>query len=292
MSWGRQGVALFFTLSGYLITLSLLRNPGLPGFFLRRARRIFPAFYAYLGCVTCLAGAGIYQLKPTALLASATYWSNFYPGNLPWPLQHTWSLAVEEQFYLSWPILLGLGGAGLASLVAGTLLLGHLGVTNFGSSEEALFEASFDLIVWGCLAALLRERQPVWCQKMTPTPALIFPLACLLLVYASTLPPVWLPPLRGLGFAWLMLWVSQNQASRVTRALDVPLLTWVGRRSYSIYLWHVLFLDPRLPQGLGRVGSLVAMLTLSQISFLLFEKNRISPKQSGQASPGENASAV
>lgn len=111
---GTQGVMIFFVLSGFLITWLLLKenerygSVSLAGFYKRRTLRIFPAFYVYwLIVVTLLIGTGRAVPWPHAW-SSLLYVSNYYsaingdPNN---GFSHTWSLAIEEQFYLLWPLV-------------------------------------------------------------------------------------------------------------------------------------------------------------------------------------------
>src|SRR5262245_22242535 len=109
---GGSGVTMFFVLSGFLITWLLLKEHekngkiSLKGFYRRRILRIFPAFYAYwLGLVFLLLITGKSILWPHAI-ASFVYLTNYYNAILGDPntgFSHTWSLAIEEQFYLLWP---------------------------------------------------------------------------------------------------------------------------------------------------------------------------------------------
>jgi peptidoglycan/LPS O-acetylase OafA/YrhL len=119
---GFLGVDMFFVLSGFLITdLLATQRPLLRDFWIRRGRRLLPALAVMLlvvsAAATIIEPAGGSELRP-ALLAAITYTSNWYQvlhhvsyfasfGPLP-PLQHLWSLAIEEQFYLFWPLILGL----------------------------------------------------------------------------------------------------------------------------------------------------------------------------------------
>ena len=123
-SGGFLGVDIFFVISGFLITSILVREAEegrflIVGFYYRRVRRIFPALFVLLFAVTA---AGLFLLTPTdlalygrSLVATTVFASNlfffrhtgyFETSALEKPLLHTWSLAVEEQFYLVWPLLL------------------------------------------------------------------------------------------------------------------------------------------------------------------------------------------
>ena len=112
---GNFGVKIFFVISGFLITLLLLdelRRRGkidMRGFYLRRCFRIFPAFYFFIACMMIAHAGGYLELFPGDLLHAATFTMNYHHDRA-WALNHTWSLAVEEQFYLLWPLLLLLLG--------------------------------------------------------------------------------------------------------------------------------------------------------------------------------------
>ena len=114
---GRLGVSTFFVISGFLITTLLVREQlsthtiSLKDFYIRRAFRIFPGFYAYWLVAFVLALLGYIQLSRSDLISAATYIWNYVPRNVDtWFLGHTWSLSVEEQFYLLWPLILKLSG--------------------------------------------------------------------------------------------------------------------------------------------------------------------------------------
>src|SRR5215203_3503971 len=112
---GGLGVTIFFVLSGFLITWLLLKEEAKWGdvslrlFYLRRSLRIFPAFYVFWAVIVI--GMGVLRHKPVAwpqAISALFYTSNYYQaitGNWQTALFHTWSLAIEEQFYLLWPAL-------------------------------------------------------------------------------------------------------------------------------------------------------------------------------------------
>jgi peptidoglycan/LPS O-acetylase OafA/YrhL len=272
---GRQGVCLFFVLSGFLITRVLLEGGALLRFYQRRALRIFPAFYFYLTTVLLLQAMAVYTIAPLSMVAAATYWMNWYPYGREWPLQHTWSLAVEEQFYLSWPLALRvLGPARAFPFLVGVLALwplqrwlrsGHWG---HPSTQEALFAATYDSIIWGCLAALVCHRGSL----RLPFPWLPALLLGSLLAIPEGFPTVLIPPARGLALAWGVAWICQNQGHALVRGLELAPLVWLGQRSYSLYLWHLLFCDPRWGPRLGGPLALGLALLASELSYVWLER--------------------
>ncbi len=108
---GATGVFIFFVISGYLITSLLLREHektgsiSLRGFYFRRAMRILPPLYLYVGFLLLLGWAGrlaIYKLD----IISSLFFFHDYALSRMWTLEHFWTLSIEEQFYLIWPLLL------------------------------------------------------------------------------------------------------------------------------------------------------------------------------------------
>ena len=110
-SLGDLGVGFFFVISGYLITSLLVaeeRNTGnvsLKAFYVRRVFRIMPAFYLYVVAIFILGQAGLVHANNGAFIRSSAYLCDFSGFKCTWWLAHTWSLAVEEQFYILWPVL-------------------------------------------------------------------------------------------------------------------------------------------------------------------------------------------
>lgn len=162
----RVGVTVFFVLSGYLITRLLLaehrRTNGIdiPRFYFRRACRIFPAYYLFLALSWALLTHTTTPMSPGGALATATYTANYYVMSHPQELGgliHTWSLSVEEQFYLLWPaalLLLLRGGLpsvrwGLALAIIGGVAAGNWWSGGFG------FGANAQWLAMGCLLATI-----------------------------------------------------------------------------------------------------------------------------------------
>lgn len=268
---GFFGVDVFFVLSGFLITTLLLREPERPlrkilsGFYVRRTLRIFPLYYAAVGLYALVAwqrGAAAWGGYVEFLPSLALYWSDlrlaFHP--LPFPeFGHSWSLAVEEKFYLLWPLLVLMGrrrcGAVVAAgTVAGVTLWRALVARDPAMADilEARLWYAFDLridtMMWGCLLAYALHDQR-WYARLAglvsqgrvqlvflTTLGLLMAMAVLVDRGAMTLQVRYActPPLVALALAAV---VTQPEASR-WRWLQWSPLAFVGRISYGIYVLH------------------------------------------------------
>lgn len=272
---GFVGVDVFFVISGFLITSHLvaeIRASGrlsLPAFWARRARRLLPASLLVLG-ITALATwilipAGQWQQTFKEIVASALYVQNWLlasdsvdylaAANVPTPVQHFWSLSVEEQFYLGIPVLLVLAlalfrrsrGAARPRIVAWTLavvVVVSLGYSLYATFTEpgiayfSTFARAWEFAAGGLLAFLATSRLPgavraavAWAgwvgiavsafaiTSSTPFPGLaaLAPVAAVAAVIVAGRPEVrWAPD----------------------RFLVIRPAVWLGDISYSTYLWH------------------------------------------------------
>lgn len=266
-SGGFVGVDVFFVISGYLITTLLLQDLqkgrfSLADFYERRARRILPALFFVMACSTVM---GWLWLMPgdsirfaNALIAVSTFWSNI----LFWrqsgyfdqaaelnPLLHTWSLAVEEQYYILFPLFLLLMWRLARRYMA--ISLGLLALCSFALAEwmtDVRSSAAFfmlptrgwELLIGALLAYYMHIRSheqlsPVFRQAGSLIGLLLIGLAVLTFDRNTPFPGVYaLAPTLG---AALLIWCAGtgNIAGSVLRH---PLLVGIGMISYSAYLWH------------------------------------------------------
>jgi peptidoglycan/LPS O-acetylase OafA/YrhL len=255
------GVRSFFVLSGFLITTLLVREQtrcgriALGGFYLRRSLRIFPAFYGYLAVVLVLRLAGILATSNADLVFAASYTMNFH-AERAWSVGHLWSLAVEEQFYLVWPITviaLGVRGALIAALAALAiapvvrLVLWYHAPALHPLTDQA-FPCVFDSLATGCALAIARdglEASPRYRRLLDARWFWAVPLACMAGL-AVTRPWISLGAgmtVANLGIALAVHHCVCHPAGSVGRVLEHPAVVRVGVLSYSLYLWQQLFLD-------------------------------------------------
>lgn len=265
---GWVGVDLFFVLSGFLIGGLFFREHARHGrldplrFLIRRGFKIYPGYYALLA-FTLVLGVANRPVTPWTALCEALYLQNYLDGH--W--YHTWSLAVEEHFYLLLPLILLLllrrrGGAPFAgigavtALAVGGCLLTRMSLvtTTHPGAILAPTHLRIDGLLVGVYVAYVHHRHPSRFASLRPGVRVVLGVAgalCLVPCFRLTLGlvPFVLTlglTLNALGSALLLIaFLPSRCADRGSRALAL-----VGRHSYGIYLWH-------MPVGLG-VGALAA----------------------------------
>jgi len=263
-SGGFVGVDIFFVISGFLITSIIAREMqagrfSLLTFYERRARRILPALFLIM--LLCLPVAWQIlvprDLKDFAqsLVAVSTFTSNIlfwretgYFGTEAElkPLLHTWSLAVEEQFYFVWPAVLVLGFRFAISrawltalLVASSFLYAQLAFDALSESYYSPFARAWELLSGGLAAIILNRVGWTYFYKWGPWLAalgiglmaisMLMPLA--VLDFAT-----WTPLIPVVGTLLVILGGETNWMSRIL--IQNRLVVWTGLISYSLYLWH------------------------------------------------------
>jgi peptidoglycan/LPS O-acetylase OafA/YrhL len=266
---GFLGVDVFFVISGYLITGLLLREIeqtgrlSLAGFYARRARRLLPASALVLLCTIMLCSLFLSPLQQYRLGDSGTYTalyiSNFWflhqstdyfaPAIATNPFLHTWSLAVEEQFYLVWPVIVLLGMRGLRSrrgLLAVMVLitLGSLAVSIWFSERLAPvaffspFARAWEFSIGGIalLLAPYESRVPRALRALGSWLGLAAILVAAVLLKDQVGWRGWHVLLPVLGTTAIL----HGRVSGLSAAwvLELPFMQWTGRVSYVWYLWH------------------------------------------------------
>ncbi len=287
------GVTWFFVISGFLITALLLREQArtnsisLSRFYLRRALRILPPFYVLVLTVLMLKYFGGLAIPGQRIWTSATFTYNIvkHPPYGSWWLGHTWSLSVEEQFYLCWPLLLILLGAKRARLAAGVLIVLAplfrlallLRYPDFANQISGLLPSRMDGLMLGSLAALCYG-SPVlhrWLSKLS------VPVLFLLAAFPFVLSPLFSYELGNrylfsIGFTLesfcllvILLFAVSRPASKLGAMLNAASVAFVGVLSYDIYLWQQLFMTPNNTTITGLPG--INLVCIGVCAFLSYK---------------------
>jgi len=255
-TYGALGVHVFFVLSGYLITNLLLREYdrsstiSLRDFYIRRAYRIFPAAFVFLAVVIVLYWP---QMRWDHTAAAVFYVANMDISR-PWIFGHLWSLGIEEQFYLLWPFALKKWQRHKTTILLCVFIatpVFWVGLYRFRVHNGLLgsLPAYADQLAIGCLLAIFASRIP----KISGWLALIMVFATFFIPWFPATTP-WrtlfmlfvLRPILNVSIAGLVLHVIQVPY----RALNWGPVAWLGRISYSLYLWQELFCsNPSLHLG-------------------------------------------
>lgn len=261
-NWGDRGVQLFFAISGLLICSRLLEERrlwghiSLRGFYLRRLFRIQPAAFAYLAAIVLLTLVGILHTSLRANLSALLCYRNYFNAldlsNLPDDRYtgHFWSLAVEEHFYLILPSLLVLSRRrtlpALATLSVLALLwppIAHqLHLTKGILSAQRTDMALQDLVIPALLAVLLtRPAFRTRLTQLTRHGKLILLVIALIVASERLLGGHLTHQITCLGFPLILASTVLHPTGWLGRLLETPPLLFVGRISYSLYLWQQLF---------------------------------------------------
>lgn len=289
---GDHGVAVFLVISGFLIThllLKELRREGqidLKRFYFRRTLRIFPPFYVYLLVIALL---GLFQkvyFTATTMAAAATYTWNYIRVPDIWIVGHSWSLSLEEQFYLLWPASMKFFSRRTNLWIAsGVILLSPVSrvVTYYAWPEmrgytTTMLHTRLDTLMMGCLLSLLvdlevgQRLKGIALHPGSPILVLIF-----LLAVDPAAEHRWggrysIPlglSLENVAIGILLFYVVFRHRSPLGRILNTGLLRHVGMISYSLYLWQQLFTGPYtrwFPMNF------IWMFACAEISYLLVER--------------------
>lgn len=282
ISW--MGIDVFFVLSGFLISGILLDAREKQGYFknfiMRRSLRIFPAYYLFLIFAIFLIPmlTGAHSSEGDAAQLPNPLWYFFYGSNYLWFVQDTviaqtlntipraydvpeylgitWSLAVEEQFYLLWPFVIfafykQLRGVLLAAIPAVILIRGLI-VLTISEWPDATYMASIcradSLMMGACLALYVRSNamnKVTWRRMIMGGLYFCLPAAIIWQVLIPGRSSEWFSvfgySLLSLGCVGVLASVISNQLSWTHRIVTIKPLLWLGKYSYGIYLYHMIF---------------------------------------------------
>ena len=278
-SVGMFGMALFFVLSGYLITGQLLKRPSVGQFAARRLCRILPAAWLCLALVWLAL-----PLDPSIVWSNFLFYANLPPQRLVPPIDHFWSLCVEIQFYALVMLLLWLRPA-LAWWLLPTLLLAVTGIriahgvtgssVTWYRADDLLAGATLALVMksaaWPRAARALRLSAVIWMLLLSLC------VACLFFKSHGN----WFSYLRPYLAAALVGALMAAPDSTLSRRLCHPWLTYVATISYALYVWHLPLAATWLGSGdllekyLKRPLLLIVLFFVAHLSTFHFERRFI-----------------
>jgi peptidoglycan/LPS O-acetylase OafA/YrhL len=293
---GFLGVDIFFVLSGYVITRSLLLEQERTGsfslvqFYRRRAFRILPTAFAFLALLVILSRLmNLGNMSGQSFAASALFFRNYW-GSLHTTSAiytgHFWSLSIEEQFYCFWPVLLLFLGSRRAVWFAAFIAAGcaswrlysmiHYGGHDW-KFQSLRTEYRLDGLLIGCILAILFTKLSVraFIHRNFPKEAPLFCACLILLIYQMN---QGFPSLTS----YLLIGVAISSTLLVEEGLAYKWLTgrwlvWVGTISFSLYVWQALFLEsPFAHSPFGPLGifpfSIIAVFATAAASHYFLEK--------------------
>jgi len=263
--WGYIGVDFFFVLSGYLITTILLKEYtqtsriSLIGFLRRRALRLLPAL-AVLCLAFLLYAAVVIHNLPQGLKEDfiVTFylgnWTRAFEFSLPQYLGHTWSLSIEEQFYILWPLLL-LGILAYGSRVTSALHLivaliiavtcWRVTLAIHGATAHRLYNGTdtrADALLIGAALALALATPRFFTRLVTVARYLWLPATIIIVVLPTIFPwddrRMFFFGLSAVALAAAVILIAALDKGTLPRILSNPVFVWIGQRSYGLYLWH------------------------------------------------------
>ena len=306
LTGGFLGVDIFFVISGYLITFLIIKEYFISGgvslksFYFRRAKRILPALFFMI--FVSVFFAWIY-LTPenfiqysNSIISSILFYSNYFfyfegleynaENSLLKPLLHTWSLGVEEQFYIIFPIFFLLSYKFLKNhlifnysiiLVFFFILANYLTYTNSSLSFYSNFSRMWEILFGSLLAILEYKNKKInfKYQNILPTFGLFCILFSFIFFNSSTLHPSYLTLIPIIGVFLVIHFINYNDI--IYKILTFRVISKIGLWSYSLYLWHFPIFAFARNRGkalseFDKIELLTLTFLLSIISFYLIEK--------------------
>ncbi len=307
ISTGEIGVLIFFTISGYLITKLLLNEQERDGeisiknFYIRRSLRIFPVFFLYLLTLVVIKNTVFPDIfsEYSSILFSALYlWNykhflvdfSYQEVNGNWFMGHLWTLSMEEQFYLLWPMLFRRNSIKILTriVIIIIILMPVIRVASYFFSPESrgqigmMLHTGGDTILLGCLAALLEKSDKFMAVLRTLLNNIWLVVAAFLFVFVvndrlfdkfgGAYALLVGGSLINISIMFLILWCLYIPSS-VQRFLDYKWIKYIGTLSYSLYIWQQLILTRRYHTFFNSFPvNLLVVFGIALISYHLIEK--------------------
>ncbi len=276
---GQLGVNVFFVISGFLITSLLLNEEAetgkisLKNFYIRRTLRIFPAYYFLLLVYFVLQRFGVISISDASWITAITYtkYTNWYTD---WYTSHAWSLSIEEQFYICWPLIF-LSGKRIRTI----MILGLMFVVPFlryyaktrhiAFMNDLTIFVRIDAIATGCLFALYKDLivkmlSPHWAKLFYGAIICLFLLEFIPDVAGNTVMQYAVIPfattdgtIANLLIAIILMYSVFGPRKLWFKLLNLKFINYFGLLSYSLYLWQQFFINDtgqwytRFPQNIG-----------------------------------------
>jgi peptidoglycan/LPS O-acetylase OafA/YrhL len=289
--YGGFGVESFFVLSGFLITWLLCMEEdkrgaiSLPSFYARRTLRILPPAFLYIAAASLLGVLGLAEVARNEPLYAAFFVRNLMAdGGLH--LAHFWSLAIEEQFYLLWPLVFLLLRSDrqrlilVAALIVVAPFWRHAMYGLAGGARwvnDRRFDLRYDALIVGCCLALLRhDGQFRWLpvnRVMKSTPAALVALGAIVAGCAGLPIRAFSASLSFIGVAAFINFSIECPNGVIGSFLNWGPMVWIGQLSYSLYLWQQIFCwHSKLP-WLGQFPqNMIAAAVAAALSYYLLER--------------------
>ncbi len=300
------GVDIFFALSGFLITTLLLREKvksgsiSLSQFYVKRIFRILPVVLTYILIFQLLTRSHILVLPQSGeVLASLLFARNYADGS--WYTGHFWSLSIEEQFYAFIPLIILLLKPKALLRTSLALIVACIAVRTFELAHDAYFhlpqfrtESRVDALLWGSVLAQLVQRPAFlgWFRKHVTLPRLAGVLAVTVVCLFTFEDQGVRRTIVGAVLPWVIVYTVVNPTTLLGRFLELGALKMIGRMSFSIYVWQMMFLVPERSLGIVQDFplNLVMPFALAYVSFRWLETpaiklgHRLATKQ-GRLAP-------
>ncbi len=304
---GLSGVHLFFLLSGFLITNIIIRDWqfgrfSIRDFYARRILRIFPLYYLILA-LTVLVNLFIWPIAETkSILYAGGFITNFIEkADKSHVLMHTWTLSVEQHFYILWPFIIiyilrcSWRNLGLFLLVfvlfcmiLQILMISMTDLVQTYFVDRWSFTVSYSIAL-GCMASIgvnfLPRKYAVLISRHKYLIIVLASILCLHNFMGITELPFRISYfIRDLGFMIFLIYIFNHQDSIFVKILHMRPIQYIGQISYGIYMWQGFFLSTNPYRTLEQLWppsallGLIAVVIISPISYHFFEKPFLSLK--------------